>query len=749
VTCTTSTFTVGGTVSGLTGTGLLLRNNGGDDLTRNANGAFTFATPVASGATYAVTVATQPTNPYQVCTVTSGSGTIGAANVTNVSVSCIAPPQVLQSWTAPTSWGGAATGFWADGETGMVQHLTFPSGIAHESGSASVHWTAPNGPPPMNALTGVGSLGVTRTAAGPFNDAAQAYVADANDAALDITGDMLICAVVKPTWNLEDVGYGVNDQIIMAKGIRGASGWVLLQALHFFSFRYQTVTGENVAYTSTDLVPENGTYHGPLNPSYVVVCAGRDVAGGAIRIVANGWNSSLESPIAASDPMAVSVQHASVGGYAENDFTHDYGGRVYETAVWAIPATRANIDAKMAPVMGLAMPSGTTVVQYTRDREAYYPGAVVNPAPYHTGWKHQPRIDPTGKGILFGLQATNRVTIPEALQNWTPSVTPAPTVVGNYDFPPGDARVDNAALVTLPANASISVPLNSFGNPGAIHGQVWLKSTDARQRGTLTVSLTNSVTGGSYSDQDIGLPTLASGWNHVQLTSLSIPAATTANLVFTNTANGADPIQFEAWGVVATQLGRDIAGVTTDVNALGFDPGPTIYNTLSNPAISTPRETMALPALTDATTPTGFCIGARGQPADGMTWEGNFLDRRTMVEWYGSATSYAKIMVMGQAGLHVLRFRVVSGGAPVELDATIPGGLASPSWVKGCVATDGTMTLYAADVEIATRTSSLTGPDLIGGRLYVGSDDTGTEPWHGYIRAAAACRNNGAIADCH
>ena len=45
--------------SGLTGT-LVLRDNGGDDKTITANGAFTFATPVFSGLTYAVTVRASP-----------------------------------------------------------------------------------------------------------------------------------------------------------------------------------------------------------------------------------------------------------------------------------------------------------------------------------------------------------------------------------------------------------------------------------------------------------------------------------------------------------------------------------------------------------------------------------------------------------------------------------------------------------------------------------------------------------------
>lgn len=78
-------FTVGGTVSGLTGT-LVLRNNGADDETISANGGFIFDTSIANNSAYAVTVATQPSG--QLCTVSNGSGTI-SANVSNVAVACI------------------------------------------------------------------------------------------------------------------------------------------------------------------------------------------------------------------------------------------------------------------------------------------------------------------------------------------------------------------------------------------------------------------------------------------------------------------------------------------------------------------------------------------------------------------------------------------------------------------------------------------------------------------------------------
>lgn len=81
-------YTVGGQVSGLQGSGLVLQNNAGDDLAINANGSFTFATPLADGSSYSVTVSSQPTNPAQACKVDNASGTVAGADVTNVVVTC-------------------------------------------------------------------------------------------------------------------------------------------------------------------------------------------------------------------------------------------------------------------------------------------------------------------------------------------------------------------------------------------------------------------------------------------------------------------------------------------------------------------------------------------------------------------------------------------------------------------------------------------------------------------------------------
>jgi hypothetical protein len=67
--------------------GLVLAN-GAETLAIAANGAFTFPTALAQGEAYAVTIAVQPTSPHQTCTVSKGTGTIGATNVTDVAVSC-------------------------------------------------------------------------------------------------------------------------------------------------------------------------------------------------------------------------------------------------------------------------------------------------------------------------------------------------------------------------------------------------------------------------------------------------------------------------------------------------------------------------------------------------------------------------------------------------------------------------------------------------------------------------------------
>jgi 6-phosphogluconolactonase (cycloisomerase 2 family) len=150
VTCVANTFTVGGTVTGIAGTGLVLQNNAGDNLARTADGAFAFATPVASGGAYNVTVLSQPTAPAQTCTPTNNSGNV-AANVTSVTITCVTNQTTIGS-AAIGPAGGTVNGFY--GAQIIVPPgalaTTITIGLARDSSSS-----------PEFAVTDVDAVGAT------------------------------------------------------------------------------------------------------------------------------------------------------------------------------------------------------------------------------------------------------------------------------------------------------------------------------------------------------------------------------------------------------------------------------------------------------------------------------------------------------------------------------------------------------------------------------------------------------------
>ena len=82
-------FTIGGTVDGLQGSGLVLDDIGTE--LAPGNGPFTFPRTRADGLPYDVKVKTQPSSPDQVCTVSHGAGTVTGADVTDVAVHCATP----------------------------------------------------------------------------------------------------------------------------------------------------------------------------------------------------------------------------------------------------------------------------------------------------------------------------------------------------------------------------------------------------------------------------------------------------------------------------------------------------------------------------------------------------------------------------------------------------------------------------------------------------------------------------------
>lgn len=142
-----TTYHVGGTVTGLAaGAQVTLTNNGGDPVTVTANGAFTFPTALASGASYSVGIGTPPAN--QPCTSTYGAGSIAAADVTQINVFCGITPSGQMVATAPliTARSGHTATPLKDGSVLVVGGGTTDGGpilaSAERYDSAAATWAA-------------------------------------------------------------------------------------------------------------------------------------------------------------------------------------------------------------------------------------------------------------------------------------------------------------------------------------------------------------------------------------------------------------------------------------------------------------------------------------------------------------------------------------------------------------------------------------------------------------------------------
>ena len=163
VTCVTNTYTVGGIVSGLSGSGLVLRNNNGDDLSVAADGAFAFTTPVASGDDYAVTVFTQPSTLSQTCTVSNGGGTVTSANISNIQVFCVTNTYTMGGSVAGLS-GGGLTLLLNGGDALPVNGSTFTFTSSLPSGANYIVTISQQPSDPLQACSLTNSSGTVTSA---------------------------------------------------------------------------------------------------------------------------------------------------------------------------------------------------------------------------------------------------------------------------------------------------------------------------------------------------------------------------------------------------------------------------------------------------------------------------------------------------------------------------------------------------------------------------------------------------------
>ncbi len=190
VACTPLAFTVGGSVTGLTGAGLVLAN--GNDTVAVASGAtgFTLPAALAQGAGYTVTVKTQPAGEQ--CSLVNSTGTIAGANVTNVAVACATASHTRGGTISGLPSAGLVLANGSDTVSPAAGALTFAfaAPVAEGGGYAVSVRTQPTGAT-CSVGSGTGTMGTSDIASVQVTCAANAYHLSGTIAGLTASGLIL------------------------------------------------------------------------------------------------------------------------------------------------------------------------------------------------------------------------------------------------------------------------------------------------------------------------------------------------------------------------------------------------------------------------------------------------------------------------------------------------------------------------------------------------------------------------------
>jgi 6-phosphogluconolactonase (cycloisomerase 2 family) len=162
ITCVTNLYAVRGAIQGLAGTGLVLQLSSADDLAVDPDAAtFAFPHPRNSGDGYVVTVRTQPTSPSQTCTVANGAGTIGSADVEDVTVSCTTNSYAVRG--SVTGLKGSGLVLQLNGEHDLnvntaASTFAFMEGVSSGATYTVAVFTQPTGPTQKCTVTNASGI---------------------------------------------------------------------------------------------------------------------------------------------------------------------------------------------------------------------------------------------------------------------------------------------------------------------------------------------------------------------------------------------------------------------------------------------------------------------------------------------------------------------------------------------------------------------------------------------------------------
>jgi hypothetical protein len=187
---TPSTYSLGGTISGLTGTGLVLANSGETLSVTIGTGTFAFSTRFTSATAYAVTV--QNTPPGLTCSVAAGTGTFATANVNNVVVTCSDQAYPISGTIQGLNGAGLVLANGTDKlsvPTGSTS-FTMPTPVAYTSTYAITVATQPQGLS-CAMQNGTGTMGAAAVANVAVSCSDQPYTLGGTVSGLTVAGLVL------------------------------------------------------------------------------------------------------------------------------------------------------------------------------------------------------------------------------------------------------------------------------------------------------------------------------------------------------------------------------------------------------------------------------------------------------------------------------------------------------------------------------------------------------------------------------
>jgi 6-phosphogluconolactonase len=383
--------TIGGTVSGLAGSGLVLADNGRTHLTVSGNGSFTFATKIPAGSAYSVSVLTQPTNPSQTCVATNGSGHAGSSNITNISVTCTTNRYTVSG----TVFGlaGSAIQLSNNGiDTLQVNNdgiFVFPSPVL--SGSAyTVSVTAQPSDPTLHCAvtSGIGAVvaaPVSNVSITCKNVSRFAYVLTNQGPGLPNPGGPFGLSVyaIDPTTGSFN-GFAANPVPVgqspyLAAGTpNGRFVYVANNALALYGFTVDAGTGAITSVPGSPYVIQHAPNGMTIDPSskflYLANGGSNGIAAYAIDPMTGALTAVAGSPFpAGSDPTSLVVEPSGKYLYGINQQSNNVSGYTIDPQTGALTSVLGSpFQAGTAPVSIDVDSSGKYIYAYSQGAVSGY-----------------------------------------------------------------------------------------------------------------------------------------------------------------------------------------------------------------------------------------------------------------------------------------------------------------------------------------------------------------------------------------